>query len=53
MQRGAGNAQPARLAWAVNGIWHSPCRNDALPCKELAMALPEYDSGRSEIPVVA
>ena len=28
----------------------SPCRNDGVPCKELAMTLPEYDSGRNAIP---
>jgi hypothetical protein len=34
----------------VAGIWVPPCRNDGVPCKELAMALPEYDSERSVIP---
>jgi hypothetical protein len=53
MQREPENAQPARLASAANGIWHPPCRNDALPCKELATVFQEYDSGRNKIPVVA
>jgi hypothetical protein len=44
MQPELENEQPTQTAWTTAGIWHSPCRNDALPCKDLAIAPPEYDS---------
>jgi hypothetical protein len=54
MQGKLGNSRLGRTAWsfrlATGILGASPCRNDGVPCKELAMALPEYDSERSVIP---
>jgi hypothetical protein len=54
MQGKLRNSRLERTAWLGGGrrqaFWVPPCRNDGVPCKELAMALPEYDSERSVIP---
>jgi hypothetical protein len=44
MQGMLGNPRSGKIAG------HSPCRNERVPCKELVLAIQEYDSGRNRIP---
>lgn len=43
MQGMLGNRRSGKIAG------HSPCRNERVPCKELALAIQEYDSKRNSI----
>jgi hypothetical protein len=48
MQRMPGNPRSGEMVGHLRprqAFGHSPCRNQRVPCKELALATQEYDSG--------
>jgi sensor histidine kinase YesM len=47
------NTQPGGNAEGAQGICVFTCRNSRVRCKKLAVAFPEYDSGKNEDPVAA